>query len=781
MRKTVDFSPGTDAEYLRDVVRELLRKHSDEAAVRRLMDTDQAFDPEVWMLLAELGLQGLTIAEEHGGAGATAIELGVVFEELGRALFCGPFLATVALAVPALQELGDVEACARLLPDIATGRSIATLAWAGDHPARSTLRVTDDEDPAITGTAGIVVDGALADTILVAATSDAGVSLFEVPGDAPGLTRTPLTALDQTRALAELRFDAVPARRLGPTAGAADCLIRSHRVSALLLAAEQLGGAERVLELAVEHASNRVQFGRAIGSFQAVKHRLVDMLVGVESTRSAVYHGLWTAAHDPSGLAVSAPLARSVASEAFRRATTDTIQVFGGIGFTWEHPAHLYLKRASSSRLLLGAPARHRAELLGLVTTDHPSAAGDDVSAHPAPADPTPDGAVTAFLHRHTVPDPDDRVADRAFREARFDAGLAVIGFDEGHGGRGSDQSMQAAVEECFVAAGAADHSAANIVGLGMAMPTIHTHGTAEQRRRYLRPCFSGEEIWCQLFSEPGAGSDLAALATRAVRDGDDFVVNGQKIWTSLGHVADFGILLARTDPDVPKHRGLTYFLLDMRSPGVEVRPLRQLTGESEFNEVYLTDVRVPAHDVLGSVDDGWRVAMTTLANERVSIGRQVAARGSGPIAHAVELYRAAVTHGRADAATTDRLGQLWTQAEAVRLTNVRAAARYRDPGPEGSIAKLQMAELNKAVYEFCVDLSGDAGLLIDGYEQSTSDVSSVHGGTDVRKSYLRSLANSIEGGTSEILRNILGERVLGLPGEPRGDRDVSWRTTRRS
>ena len=196
-----------------------------------------------------------------------------------------------------------------------------------------------------------------------------------------------------------------------------------------------------------------------------------------------------------------------------------------------------------------------------------------------------------------------------------------MVHFARGHGGRGLDPSLQPAVEERFTRAGAADHTARNVIGLGMALPTIDAHGTAEQKARFLRPCFSGEEIWCQLFSEPGAGSDLAGLATRAVRDGDDFVLDGQKIWTSLGHVARWGILLARTDPDVPKHRGLTYFLLDMRTPGVEVRPLRQLTGEAEFNEVYLTGVRIPAGNVLGEVGQGWRVAMTTLANERVSLG----------------------------------------------------------------------------------------------------------------------------------------------------------------
>ncbi|GAA1268663.1 acyl-CoA dehydrogenase [Pseudonocardia aurantiaca] len=774
----MSFTPGEDAEGLRVVVRDFLEKRAAEDEVRRLMETAAGYDPAVWAQAAgEIGLQGLVVPERHGGSGATAVELGVVFEEMGAALHGGPFLASVGLATTALLEIGDGEAAAQYLPGLAAGTTIAALAWAGREPAASTLTARrTDGGWAVSGRAGIVVDGATAGLVLVGAHTDAGPSLFAVTAEGAGLTRTPLITLDLTRKLAELRFDEVPARLVGSEGGAGPALRRTADMAALYLAAEQLGGAARVLATAVEYAGTRMQFGRAIGSFQAIKHRCADMLVDVESARSVVQHGLWTAVHDPAGLPVSAALARAVASDVYQQVAAHNIQIHGGIGFTWEHSAHLHLKRAKSSQLLLGSPAYHRARLAELLDVTRP-AATHDTAIHDAALD----DAVAEFLRAHPVPDPADRDADRAFREARFDAGLAVVNFAEGHGGRGLDASLQPAVEERFLQAGAADHTARNVIGLGMALPTIHAHGTPAQKARYLRRCFSGEEIWCQLFSEPGAGSDLAALATRAVRDGDAFVVNGQKIWTSLGHVARFGILLARTDPDVPKHRGLTYFLLDMRTPGVEVRPLRQLTGEDEFNEVYLTDVRIPVECVLGGVGQGWRVAMTTLANERVSLGARSTGRGEGPIARAVEVYRTAVAEGRADAASTERLMLLWTRAEAARLTNVRAAARTGEPGPEGSIAKLQMAELNKAIYELCVDLSGDAGLLIDGYERTAPDSTAVHGGADVRKSYLRSLANSIEGGTSEVLRNILGERVLGLPGEPRVDRDIPWKDVRRS
>ncbi|GAA0622456.1 hypothetical protein GCM10009547_26700 [Sporichthya brevicatena] len=780
------YAPGRDAEDLRAVVRDFLDKHCTENDVRRWMETDPGWDRAVWDQLAgELGLHGLAVPEHFGGSGAGPVELGVVFEELGAALYGGPFLASVGLATSALLAVGGPDADA-LVPRLADGSTVATLAWAGREPAKSTLSAVDSGGWRISGVADVVVAGADADLVLVAAATPGGPALFAVPGDAPGLTRHQLTALDSTRPLAGLHFDGVPARLLGT---GADPLRRAWQLGLLYLAAEQLGGAARMLQLTVEYARTRIQFGRAIGSFSVIKHRCADLLVEVESARSVVWHGLWSAAHDPDTLPAAAALARAVASDAYRTVTTSAVQIHGGIGFTWEHPTHLYLKRAKSAQLLLGSSAAHRADLAALVGVTGPAVVPLPAEAPAEERGPDIaelDAAITEFLAAHPVPDPDDVEADRAFREARFDAGLAKVAFPVGLGGRGLDPSLQPYVESRFLAAGAADHSARNVIGLGMAMATILVHGTDEQRQRYLRRCFSGEEVYCQLFSEPGAGSDLAALATRAVRAGADpdadWVVNGQKVWTSLAHYARRGILVARTDPDVPKHKGLSYFVLDMTTPGVEVRPLRQLTGEDEFNEVYLTDVRIPADCLLGEVGDGWKVAMTTLANERVALGRKFVRRGDGAIARAVEAYRAAAAEGRADAATLERLMLLWTRAEAARLTSLRASAADRGgPGPEGSIAKLQMAELNQAIFEFCVDLAGVDGLLIDTYERFAPTATALDGTRDPRKSWLRSLANSIEGGTSEVQRTILGERVLGLPGEPRVDKDLPWRDVRRS
>ncbi|MFC0081314.1 acyl-CoA dehydrogenase family protein [Aciditerrimonas ferrireducens] len=366
------------------------------------------------------------------------------------------------------------------------------------------------------------------------------------------------------------------------------------------------------------------------------------------------------------------------------------------------------------------------------------------------------------------------------FLGARFDAGLAWVWFPEGCGGLGLPPDLQGLVDRTLRKAGAPDETGRNPIGYGMAAPTIATHGTPEQRARYLRPLFTCEEVWCQLFSEPGAGSDVAGLATRAVRDGDEWVVNGQKVWTTLAHTASFGLLLARTDPDVPKHRGLTYFLLDMHAPGVEVRPLRQMTGDAEFNEVFLTDVRVPDAARLDAVGAGWRVAMTTLMNERVAIGGGVSARGGGPISELLGIWR---ERGGGTAVERDRLVQLWVASEVLRLTNLRARQLRQagTPGPEGSVAKLVSAELNQRIYECCVDFLGlEGGLLPTNYVMRRPERAGF-AGEDPRWSFLRSRANTIEGGTSEIMRNILGERVLGLPGEPRVDKDVPWSQVPRS
>jgi alkylation response protein AidB-like acyl-CoA dehydrogenase len=366
------------------------------------------------------------------------------------------------------------------------------------------------------------------------------------------------------------------------------------------------------------------------------------------------------------------------------------------------------------------------------------------------------------------------------FLGAQYDAGLAWVHFPEGFGGMGVSPKLQNVVNARLTGAGAPSPYGRNPIGHGMCAPTVVTHGSDEQKRRYLRPLFTSEEIWCQMFSEPGAGSDVAGLSTRAIRDGDEWIINGQKVWTTLAHVARYGIVIVRTDPEKPKHKGLTMFVVDMHDPAVEVRPLVQATGEAEFNEVYFTDLHVHDSERLGDIGEGWGVSLTTLMNERVSIGGQVHPRGSGLIALVRKIYeqRSATLTGT----ERDEFARLWIDAEVNRLTNIRASQTRKKgtPGPEGSVGKLAMALLNQRMMDFTMNIMGpDAMLYPAGYPMSrpttAMDLSSP------QKAFLRVQANSIEGGTTNVMRNILGERVLGLPGDIRVDKDRPWSEVPRS
>ncbi|MET1001336.1 MAG: acyl-CoA dehydrogenase family protein [Acidimicrobiia bacterium] len=366
------------------------------------------------------------------------------------------------------------------------------------------------------------------------------------------------------------------------------------------------------------------------------------------------------------------------------------------------------------------------------------------------------------------------------FLGAQYDLGLAWVHFPEGEGGLALSPKLQTTITMKLLKAGGPLPYGRNPIGYGMCAPTVVMHGTQQQKARYLRPLFTGEEIWCQMFSEPGAGSDVAGLATRAIRDGEEWILNGQKVWTTLAHVSRFGIVLARTDPDKVKHKGMTMFVMDMEAPGVEVRPLVQATGEAEFNEVYMTDVRIADSERLGDVGEGWHVSLTTLMNERVSIGGQVSPRGSGVIQTALNAYER--SNRRGEAVARDQLAQFWIEAEVNRLTNMRASQLRAKgtPGPEGSVGKMAMAGLNQRLMAFVMELLGPEAMLYPGGYPMDRPTTAMDL-SKPQKAFLRVQANSIEGGTTNIMKNILSERVLGLPGEPRADKDVPWSEVPRS
>jgi len=363
-------------------------------------------------------------------------------------------------------------------------------------------------------------------------------------------------------------------------------------------------------------------------------------------------------------------------------------------------------------------------------------------------------------------------VDDISFYGAQFDLGLARVDFPRGHGGLDAVPALQRVVDEVLEGAGRRGAWTRNPMGIGMCGPTIVAWGNEEQKDRFLRKIFTAEEIWCQLFSEPGSGSDVAGLSTRALRDGDEWVVNGQKVWTSAAHLARWGLLVARTNPDAPKHKGITAFIVDMKEPGVEVRPLRQMSGGAAFNEVYFTDAHVPDALRVGPEGEGWKVATATLMNERVSIGGTVWPRGTGLIAAALEVW-ASLPSNRQDPVRRDQLAQLWVDAEVLRLGNIRAQAQRQKgvPGPEGSVLKLGSALLNRRISSFVVDLLGADGMLCSGYDVRSSPEMPA----DPVLAFVASQSSTIAGGTSEIMRNILGDRVLGLPREPGFDPNTPW------
>ena len=398
---------------------------------------------------------------------------------------------------------------------------------------------------------------------------------------------------------------------------------------------------------------------------------------------------------------------------------------------------------------------------------------------------------IRARVHKLLEEAHPDKVDQFTFRGKQYDHGLALVHFPEGYGGLGVSPGMQAIVHDELAknVKTLYDDMMINAIGIGMCMPTVLTHGTPWMKDNLLRRIFTGEDIWCQMFSEPSAGSDVAGLATRAVREGDYWVVNGQKVWTSLAHVSKWGMLLARTNPDAPKHAGLSYFLLDMQSPGVEVRPLHQITGEAEFNEIFFTDVKIPADRMMGKEGEGWKGAITTLMNERTAIGGAGAPRkGSGSIGILISLWKSR-EKGRfspeAEILMRDRITRLYIEAELLRMTSQRArsARKAGNPGPEGSVSKLAQAELNKRIWECAMDVLGPDSLVYEpGYARRRPTSRARESRTALSKyQFLRARANSIEGGTSEVMKNILGERVLGLPGEPRSDKDIPWKDIPRS
>ncbi|MCV7100610.1 acyl-CoA dehydrogenase [Mycobacterium palustre] len=752
-------SRASELDELRDMVRKVVARHlplretrhADAAAARRAG----------WPVLAELGLLGIAVPEQYGGGGAGLREQAVVFEELARELTPVPYFASACLAAEALLASGDGDACAELLPALVSGELTATLA--GD-PARAER---DGSGWALAGDLRHVPDGADADLVLVVAETDRGTSLFAVTGR-DGLYRERLTTLDTTRPLANLRLSGAPGRRIGVAGAAQSILARVRLRATALLAAEQAALAEHCVSLTRQYLLDRRQFGRQIGAFQALKHRLADAAVRAELSTGSAWYAIRQLQTDAPDAEFAVAVAAARCGDAALQNAAEMIQLHGGIGYTWEHVAHLYLRRAKADQYLIDHPSTHRDRLGEAVAERQP------VATHSASAATGGAPAAVEELRRWladnltaaVVDDDQPPAAGEKYSPARRDwyrrlgqAGWATPTWPTEFGGRGLGRDEGAAVVEELRRRGV-DRPEEDFVGVWLAGPTILEWGTDEQRETYLRPLALGEHRWCQLFSEPGAGSDLASLATSAVRiDGDRWLVNGQKIWSSFADTADFGLLMARTDPTLPKHAGITYFLLDMRTPGVEVRPLRQMTGDAEFNEVFLTDVVVPDSARLGPLNAGWKVGISTLMQERNSLtGPAVVGPGVTD-----QLVAEAVASGAwRHADVRNRLQHLLVDERALQAASLRASVTPgRDPGAIDSIRKLVSADLHERAGRVRVDLRPE---LTMGWPAGAQ----MPAGT---RSFLEMKKYCIAGGTSEIQRNIIAERVLGLPRETDPDR----------
>ncbi|MDP3711057.1 MAG: acyl-CoA dehydrogenase [Mycobacteriales bacterium] len=687
--------------------------------------------PGWWTGLADQGLLGLHVPEELGGSGAGVLELAVVIEELARELAHGPSLPT-ALASTVLAQVGGT-AGKELLPGLADGSLTGAVALS----TGSLTATSSAEGVTVTGTVRPVLGGALADVLLLGAEGPDGETWFVV--DAGALTVTPLAGLDGTRRPAEVSLEAVavPADRVLAGLGTE----RVRTVVGVLVAAELTGLAGWALDTATAYARTREQFGKPIGAFQAVKHMCADMLVRAEQARAAT----WDAARaldEQAGpeQALAASIAVATALEAGVTNAKTALQVLGGIGYTWEHDAHVVLKRALSLRALLGDPSvwRARAADLALAGTRRALVLdlGDDQTALRE--------ELRGFLSSLPADGPERKAAIA-------DAGWLVPHWPAPWG-RNASAVEQLVIDEEFAAAKVRRHDL--IIG-GWAAPTIVAHGTPEQQERFVRPTLHGDVVWCQMFSEPGAGSDLAGLTTKAEKVEGGWRINGQKVWTSMADKADWAILLARTSgtgKGPERHKGITYFLLDMKTTGVDVRPLRELTGEAAFNEVFLDDVLVPDDCVVGEVDRGWPLARTTLANERVAMSSG-SAFGRG-----VEDVLADV--GRlpsVDPLLKDRVGHLVCEAHGQALLAFRTTLRQlsgAEPGPASSVRKLVGMRHQQDAAELRFELIGTEGVTTEGDAKQLA------------RTMLNTRCLTIAGGTSEVLRNVVGERILGLPRE---------------
>jgi 3-oxochol-4-en-24-oyl-CoA dehydrogenase len=726
---------NSEHQELADSVRSLVARVAPSEVLHAAMETPIENPPPYWRAAAEQGLHGVHLAESVGGQGFGILELAIVLAEFGYGAVPGPFVPSAIAS--ALISAHDPDA--KVLADLASGAAIA--AYALDSGLTATRQGPNDQALVIRGEVRAVPAAGQASVLVLPVAIDSGDEWVVLRADQ--LEIEPVKSLDPLRPIAHVRANAV---EVGDDAVLSSLtMTTAHALMSTLLSAEAVGVARWATDTASQYAKIREQFGRPIGQFQAIKHKCAEMIADTERATAAV----WDAARAideasqnhweivASGVEFAAAVAATLAPAAAQRCTQDCIQVHGGIGFTWEHDAGVYYRRALMLAACFGRSSEYPQKVVDTATSTGMRAVNIDLDPETEKLRAEIRAEVAAL-----------KAMEREPRKVAIAEGGWVLPYLPKPWGRASSPVEQIIIAQEFTT-GRVKRPQVGIAA--WIIPSIVAFGTEEQKQRFLPPTLRGDMFWCQLFSEPGAGSDLAGLTTKATRAEGGWRITGQKIWTTAAQYSQWGALLARTDPSAPKHNGITYFLLDMKSEGITVKPLRELTGNEMFNTVYIDDVFVPDEFVLGEVNRGWEVSRNTLTAERVSIGSSDA-NFLATLPEFVEFVR----DGQFDQVAQHRAGQLIAEGHAAKVLNLRSTLLTLAGGdamPSAAISKLLSMRTGQGyASSFGTDAAiGDPDQLAGKWGEYL----------------LASRATTIYGGTSEVQLNIVAERLLGLPRDP--------------